>query len=75
MIIYIYNYMCVHIKIKPFSLVLHNLKEIQHFKFANEVVLTELDDLGQVVLNVTGLLNCHTMKSYFSSSFNDVSIL
>lgn len=54
--------MCVHTEIKPFILALHNLTEIQHFKFASEIVLVELDDLGQVVLNVTGLLN-HTMKS------------
>lgn len=74
--IYIYTYnVCVHTEIKPFILVLHNLIEIQHFKFANEIVLGELDDLGQVVLNVTGLLNHHTMKSYFSSSFNDISLL
>lgn len=67
--------MCVHTEIKPFILVLHNLIEIQHFKFAHEIVLVELDGLGQVVLNVTGLLNHHTMKPYFSSSFNDISIL
>lgn len=55
--------MCVHTEIKPFILALHNLTEIQHFKFASEIVLVELYDLGQVVLNVTGLLNHHTMKS------------